>query len=111
MDTLSAFAMGAAHRNNRVKTFDWVKAANIIKERKPKTARAGLGEDWSYTGGNIWENGQPDTDSYTYLSSTWATPELEFDDDLIDCWCWEDETGWNSGTKWPKEALEIINNN
>ena len=81
MDTASAFAMGKANRNEPMMVFDWCRAARRIKEEKPNIAGAGLQSDWEYTGGNIWENGKPTPaeDTYTFLRSTWAIPELELD--------------------------------
>ena len=108
MDTLSAFSMGMANRGNRLKVFDWVKAAQLIKERQPSLAGAGLSGDWEWTGGEIFRDGKPiaKEETYTYLASTWATPELEMDGYVVDCWCYTDE--WDSGTYWPEEALAII---
>lgn len=109
MDTLTAFMMGEANRGRELMVFDWDKAARIIKERKPETAAAGLRSDWEWTGGTIYENGKPIKDEYTYLSSTWAVPELDVDGDVIECYRMESDTpGWTSGTKWPKSALEIL---
>lgn len=109
MDNFSAFAMGAANQGKPVKVFDWIKAAKLIKESGAKTASAGLSGDWEYTGGNIFEDGKPNREDYTYLASTWAIPELELDDETIDCWIYQkDSPNWNSDTKWPKEAIEII---
>lgn len=112
MDSFSAFIRGEAARaaGNKQRVFDWDRAAQLIKERRPETAGAGLSGDWEYTGGTIWSDGKPDTDSYTYLSSCWATPELDLDGEIIDCWKYEDEThGWDAGTKWPESALAILN--
>lgn len=108
MDTLSAFARGQATRGNPRMIFDWVKAAKLIKERDAKNASAGLAGDWEYTGGEIFTDGEPNFDDYTYLASTWATPELEIDGETIDCYIMEDKTDWDSGTKWPEEALKIL---
>lgn len=109
MDTMTAFAMGEFNRGKEEMVFDWEKAARIIKERKPEYAAAGLRSDWEWTGGVIYEDGKPIKDSYTYLSSTWAVPELEVDDDIIECYRMQSDTpGWGSGTKWPKEALKIL---
>jgi len=109
MDNFSAFAMGAANRGKPIKVFDWIKAAKIIKESGQTKASAGLSGDWEYTGGVIFEDGKPNFDEYTYLASTWATPELEIGDDLIDCWIYQkDSPDWDSDTKWPKEALDIL---
>lgn len=109
MDTMSAFAKAQAAQGSKQRVFDWEKAARLIKERKPETASAGLGSDWEWTGGTIFADGKPVIDSYTFLSSNWATPELDMDGDVVDCWRWEDETpGWGSDTKWPTEALKIL---
>jgi hypothetical protein len=99
-----AIASGA-----RSRVFDWDKAAALIREHKPKLAGAGLSSDWEWTGGDIYRDGQPVTDSYTYLSSRWATPELELDGVSFDCWKFRDETEWDSDTKWPASALAILN--
>ena len=60
-----------------MKVFDWDKAAQIIKEKNPEYAEAGLFEDLEYTCGLIYKNEKPVYDSYTYLASTWATPVLK----------------------------------
>lgn len=112
MDTFSAFARGQANRGKPEMVFDWEKAAQIIKERGAQEASAGLRGDWEYTGGQILESGKPvpKEDTYTYLASTWATPELEVDGERMDCWRYEENTpGWDSGTYWPEEALKILN--
>jgi hypothetical protein len=70
MDSWSAFAKGEANRGKELMVFDWVKAAKLIKERKPIIASAGLCSDWEWTGGTIYENGKPvkKEDTYTYLA-------------------------------------------
>jgi hypothetical protein len=90
--------------------FDWVKAARLIVEKKPREASAGLENDWEWTGGLIYKDGAPvpKDDTYTYLASTWATPELDLDDELIDCYVMEGETDWNQSTYWPQVALDIL---
>ena len=108
MNSIMAFAMGEAHRDCELMVFDWDKAARLIKERKPELARAGLENDFEWTGGTIWENGKPVKDDYTYLSSTWATPILELDYEEIPCYIMEHETNWDCDTKWPESALAII---
>jgi hypothetical protein len=109
MDSLSAFARGQAAIGNRQRVFDWNKAARLIREAQPDTAGAGLQSDWEWTGGTIFKNGKPDLETYTYLSSNWAAPELELDGESQECWCYQDESpGWNSGTKWPESALAIL---
>lgn len=109
MDSLMAFAMGEANRGKEMMVFDWDKAARIISERSPDCALASLRGDWEYTGGIIYENGHPVKNSFTYLASTWAVPELDIDGEVIPCYRMESEVpGWGSGTKWPKSALAIL---
>lgn len=108
MDSMKAYMMGQANRGNPLMVFDWCKAARLIKGKNPDWAGAGLCSDWEYTGGTIWADGKPVKDDYTYLASTWATPELDLDGEIIDCCVMEDETEWGSDTKWPPEALAIL---
>jgi len=110
MDTLSAYAMGQAHRNDRSRVFDWDRAAQLIKERNPECVSAGLGGDWERTGGDIYKDGKTieKENTYTYLASTWAAPEIEIDGEIMDCGAWEDETLWNAKTYWPESALKIL---
>lgn len=103
----------ATEAGNKQMIFDWHKAAQLIKERKPKIASAGLASDWEYTGGEIYtEDAGPlsKENSYTYLSSNWATPELDLDGEIIPCFVTEDNNpeNWNSGTFWPESALKIL---
>lgn len=110
MDTIMAFAMGERNRCKELMVFDWNKAARLIKERKPFKASAGLRDDWEWTGGIIFENGKPVKDKSTYLSSTWAVPELCLDGDVIDCYKMAHEVpSWGADTRWPKSALDILN--
>lgn len=114
MDSMKAFAMGEAARaaGNPTKVFDWDKAAQIIGDKNPEIASAGLSGDWKWTGGPIFKDGAPvdQDDTYTFLSSIWATPELDCDGDVVPCWRYEDDTpGWDSGTYWPESALAILN--
>lgn len=113
MDSLQAYARGQAARavGARQMVFDWDRAATLIRERGAKDASAGLRGDWKYTGGEILRDGKPidSGDTYTYLSSNWATPELDIDGAVIECWRYEEDTpGWNSGTYWPDSARAIL---
>ncbi len=108
MNTFAAFANGEASRHKTPMVFDWDKAARLIKERQPQEASAGLSQDWEWTGGAIYKDGAPVTDSYTYLQSTWATPELDMDGDVVDCFCMKPDCIWNENTKWPESALAIL---
>lgn len=110
MDTLQAFIMREANRRKELMVFDWDKAATLIKERHPNVVDAGLRGDWENTGGCIYEYNQPVMNAYTYLASTWAVPEICIDDgEFLPCYRMQSETpGWNSKTRWPKSALDIL---
>ena len=113
MDSISAFARGMAARaaGSPLMVFDWDKAARRIKESGATHASAGLAGDWEWTGGEILRDGKPvdKGDTYTYLASIWATPELELDGVREDCWLLADKTpGWTSETYWPESALTIL---
>lgn len=104
MESIRAFAMGATNRGNEMRVFDWVEAATLIAARQPREASAGLG-------GDIWADGKPvpREDTYTYLASTWAHPQLDIDGEIIDCYRMESAVpGWGAGTYWPPEALAIV---
>lgn len=99
-----------AHKHDEPKVFDWIKAAEIIKEKKAMNAEAGLIEDWFWTGGSILHDGAfvLENDNL-YLSSLWATPVICIDGKFEECWVRESEAhGWGSGTIWPPEALDIM---
>ena len=108
MNTDEAWVMGLLSQNDEPMVFDWDTAARLIKERQPKVARAGLHDDWEYTGGTIYEDGAVVTDDYTYLKSTWAMPELEMDGEVVPCFVMKHETTWTAKTKWPESALKIL---
>ena len=109
MDTLRAFAMGQATMGREAMVFDWDKAARRIVESGAMDAEAGLRADWEWTGGIIFANGEPTTAHYTYLSSTWAVPELQLDGVREPCFRMESQSpGWNSATKWPESALAVL---
>jgi hypothetical protein len=109
MDTFKAFAMGQANAGKELMVFDWAEAARRIKASGTDHASAGLRSDWEWTGGIIFDDGQPYMDGYTYLASTWAVPELDVGNGPEACYRMQSETpGWDSGTKWPEEALEIL---
>lgn len=96
-----------------LKMFDFEKAAEIIKDRFSKhpdlVAEAGLQGDWAYTGGEIFENGKPTNESYTYLASNWAPPTLILswdgrEQEELEC----SKEGDNSGAKWDEKSLQIL---
>ena len=114
MENFKAFAMGQANRHKEPMVFDWDKAARLIKERNVQNASAGLHSDWEYTGGEILRDGEivPSEETYTYLGSTWATPELEIDGEIIDCYKMQNEApDWHPGTYWPESARKILEGN
>lgn len=112
MDTARAFMRGELARKSGAKqmVFDWDKAAEIIKNRRPLKASAGLLHDYEWTAGEIYSHGMIIKDSYTYLSSNWATPMLILGDyeEEIPCFKMEDETTWDEKTKWPESAVTIL---
>jgi hypothetical protein len=98
----------AAQRAGRPgKRFDWIGAAKLIRERKPKLVEAGLAEDWGCTSGRIFDDGEPvkQEDTYVYLSSAWATPIVVLDgDEEIDCFL----EGQEDPGYWPEDALKAL---
>jgi hypothetical protein len=122
MDTMLAFQIGEQNRGKKLMVFDWDKAAKLIKENKALSASAGLQADWEWTGGDIFIDGVPvlKENSYTYLASTWAIPELEIKtedgDDVFECYKMQDDVPEEWGTNyakifWPESALEILKGN
>ena len=112
MDTMSAFAMSLTAKGKEQMVFDWDKAAQLIRERKPQSASAGLAGDWEYTGGIIYEDGKPvpKESTYVYLSSNWATPELEIDGVTIPCFKMQNVApDLDAHTYWPESAITILN--
>lgn len=115
MDSIAAFAMGEANRGKELMVFDWDKAAKLIKERNAQSASAGLQSDWEWTGGCILDEGKPvpEEDTYVYLASTWATPEIEIEGKVYDCFIMESKVPKEWGDNyakiyWPKSALKIL---
>ena len=61
-------------------------------------------------------DGKPYTDDYTYLASTWATPQLTiyaeddegvFDcEETVDCYIMESQTKYTSSTKFPEHLIK-----
>lgn len=108
VDSITAFAISGTHKTKEQKVFDWDKAALLIRESGTKNASAGLREDYDWTGGEIYRDGQPVLDDYTYLASTWATPTLYLDEYQTDCYVMQSATIWTDSTKWPASALAIL---
>jgi len=111
MDTMTAYAIGRANRGKEEMVFDWEKAARVLKELGAKDASAGLEGDWEWTGGEILRDGRPipEDDTYIFLASTWAKPQLLIAGESIPCFRMESETpGWHSKTYWLPEAMAIL---
>lgn len=109
MDSFAAFAKNIAAPKGQSRVFDWEKAARRIKETGCKVARAGLGSDWEWTGGTIFEYGKPTKKHYTFLASSWAVPELELDGEVEDCFVMcSEKPEWDAKTKWPDSALALL---
>ena len=112
VNSLAACAMGEGNRGKEAMVFDWERAARRIVETGAREAFAGLQNDWEWTGGPIWVNGAPvpADETYTYLASTWAIPELRLDGEVEDCYRMAGELpGWDEHTYWPEESLTIVN--
>ena len=115
MNSLDAFARGEAARaaGNKMKFFDWDKAAKLLAERGDADAEAGLAGDWEYTGGPILTDGKPtpEDETYVYLCSNWATPMLRFSNgEEVECYVMETEEiadNWDERDYWPDSAREI----
>ena len=99
-------------KDKPMKTFDWDKAAEIIREELKTDpnliAEAGLEGDWDYTGGIIFENGKPISTDYTYLASNWAIPTLIINNEK-EIPCFTIESRFDSESKWDDESLKILN--
>jgi hypothetical protein len=122
MNSFQVFANGEAARKSGAESrvFDWNKAATLIKQHKPVYAGAGLRDDWEWTGGTIYRDGEPvnKEETYTYLASNWAIPELKltFEDGrmlVLECWVWDNDVDnpekWDECSYWTKSALDILN--
>lgn len=130
MDTFECAirAQLARKEGQKLKVFDWDKAACIIKTflmalQKRGTllcVYAGLRADAGNTTDVIFEDGKVVTeDRLCYLASIWDTPVLTLyiTDDTgnesekeIECWRYKDEVPqWDSNTLWPESALKILN--
>ncbi len=118
MDTLSAFMIGEMNRGKDKMVFDWDKAVKLILENDWKNCGAGLSSDFEWTAGHILVDGKPYNNDYTYLASTWATPQLivygDKDDgvfeyeDVIDCYIMKSETEYDHDTKFPEHLTKLF---
>lgn len=71
-----------------MKYMDWQKAQKIIDENPNSVIYAGLMEDWNYTSGLIFANGEY-YNGYVFGASCWATPIVDVDGEEIECWTYE----------------------
>lgn len=88
------------------KMLDFDKAIKLVKENEGKEIYIGLAEDWLYTSGKVKANGRIgydwDHEGPVCLASRWATPVIEIDDEVIECWKEDDGTvdSFNSEETW-----------
>ena len=116
---MSDRAQKAEQEGRGVKSFDWDSAACLIKDRFQQhgdlKAEAGLQGDWDYTGGVIFEQGNPVSDDYTYLSSNWAKPTLILSWDGVEqeeVPCFTDECErFAAKSKWDETSIAILGTN
>lgn len=118
MSTIDAFAMGEAHSNvENMRVFDWERCAKFIKENKEhiSSIAAGLTEDWGYTGGLIYHDGDIvlEENTYVWLSSTWATPTMVIQykdgtEEEMSCYIMENKISYDVKAYWPEVALTIL---
>lgn len=90
----------------------WYKDGIDLKEHPDLVAEAGLQGDWAYTGGEIFRDGEPDMDSYTYLSSNWAAPTLILswdgqEQEEMECIA-IDGHRFDEKSKWDETSLAIL---
>ena len=108
MGIMTAFALGQLNQRKELMVFDWNKAARIIKETGANNAVAGLLGDWDRAADILVDSKIPEY-SDTYLASTWATPGLEVNGEVVSCYKMQSETnGWGCYTFWPESAREIL---
>ena len=109
MDTFTAIrnTERAKAKGSKGRTFDWDKAARLIKDSQVTTADAGLRSDLEWTQGTIFANGVPVDDGGAFLASLWATPvlllpdehgELEEVECFVEC---SDDLPMRSDCSWP----------
>ncbi len=75
------------YQDGYVRAFDWDKAAQILLDKQPKRAIAGILENMLQQSSVIWENGQP-LEAHTDFkgSSLNGTSVLFVDGELMECW-------------------------
>lgn len=118
MDLCQAWARGDANRRKELMVFDWNKAAQLIKKNKNAIIAAGLKGDEEHTKGIIWKCGKivPKEETYCYLASTWAIPQIEINGEKEDCFIMKSNmpSEWIANSKdcaeiyFPQSALDIL---
>ena len=102
----------ASRLGNKLKVFDWARAAEILRERGLPDAEAGLQNDMEWTGGSIMRDHKPvpREETYTFLASIWATPILVINDEEISCWKYDDNSHNTAAaeTYWPDYAVQAL---
>lgn len=109
MDTMAAFAIAQQARGLGLepKVFDWIKAAEFIRDHRDEIVwvNAGLKEDMEWTSGEIWNDDSVVSADDMYLKSIWATPIMEvlYKNDAIgmqtiECWQYAKDSPWNEYT-------------
>lgn len=95
----------------KIRVFDWEKAAKIILERKAEKAVAGIDTDWLGTRDAIYKDGKPveNRDSGAYLQSHWGFPTLSVNGDMIQCYREVKVESDELFDWWPDRALEVLN--
>ena len=101
---------GYENQDKPLMVFDWERAAQIIRDRGPKTAEAYLETDYFWTGSDIYQDGKPILDATPYLHSTWARPMLILNGEEpgIACFKMENEVSWSGKDCWPGQSLKIL---
>ena len=109
------FLTRLSQNNNPQKAFDWDKATELIKQNlkihPDIIAEAGLQGDWDYTGGEIFREGKPTNENYTYLSSNWAIPTLILSwdgEEQKEIECYKIDSRFDANSKWDNESLKIL---
>lgn len=106
----------ASEQGKPIMTFDWDRAAEIIKQFKSKErfiAEAGLQGDWKFTSGTIYTENNICNSRHTYLSSNWAVPTLILswegkEQKEIPCYTTAEGTRFNADSKWDKLSIAIL---
>jgi hypothetical protein len=105
MDMDYETARNQASDEIRYITFDWEKAATIIRDRRARNATAGLQGDWDATNVVIYRNGDIVRHPSVRLTTQSYVPILVLDDNTErPCW----RVGEDFGEQWPDGALSIL---